>query len=87
MAKVRKRISEMKAIATEEEIAELEKLFVHGLRLQLETARRKNPFFKGGRQGSEHMKLSREERRMARRFSRCFVKAYFIVQGSGQSLN
>lgn len=83
MTKVkRKRISEMKTIATEEEIHELEKLFALGLKLELEAARRKNPYFKGSRQGPEHKKRSREERRAAVRFSRCFVKSYFIVQRS-----
>jgi hypothetical protein len=86
--------SEMKATNAEEEIAkeeleklfeeipkgELDKMFIQGLRLQLETILQKNPYFKGSRRGSEHMKLSREERRASLRFIRLFVKAYFIVQ-------
>ena len=41
MANARKRISEMKT--TEEEIHELEKLFIEGLRLQLETGSAEKP--------------------------------------------
>jgi hypothetical protein len=86
MANARKRISEMKT--TEEEIHELEKLFIEGLRLQLETVRRKNPYFKGSRQrGSERMRLSRAERRGAVRFARCFVKAYFIMVSQERNSN
>jgi hypothetical protein len=77
----------MKAIATEEEIHELEKLFTAGLKLQLETALRKNPYFKGSRRGSEHMGLSSEEKRAAMRFTRCFVKGYFVVQSQLACLN
>jgi|SoiMetStandDraft_2_1073263.scaffolds.fasta_scaffold118742_1 hypothetical protein len=64
----------------------LEKMFVCGLKLKLEAARRNLPHFKGSRK-PEHMKLSRGYRRAAERFAGVIVKGYFIVQGSGQSLN
>src|SRR5262245_17315792 len=52
---------------------------LRGLTLELETARRKNPYFKGSRRGPEHMKLSRKERRAALTSSRRFIRAYFRV--------
>jgi hypothetical protein len=73
---------ELEEMLTPEIQDELAKLLTRGLKLKLETARRKNPYFKGTRRGSEHMKLSREEKSMAIRFTRYFVKGYFIVQRS-----
>ena len=76
-----KAIDELKKAIDEEEIFdELEKMLIRGLKLKLETARRKNPYFKGSRRGTEHMKM--EGKRAAMRFARVFVKGYFIVQRS-----
>jgi uncharacterized protein (DUF2384 family) len=101
MTRKRKRISRgTKAIDAEEEVSsrdqleklfeeipagELQKMLSAGLKLQLETVRRKNPYFKGSRRGSEHMKLSREEKRMAVRLARVFVKGFFIVQSEKEA--
>jgi len=63
----------------------LEKILITGLKLKLETARAKNPYFKRSRRGSDQ--LSRKYKRAAIRFARVFVKGFFVIQWSGQSLN
>jgi hypothetical protein len=67
----------------------LDKMLTCGLKLKLETARRKNPYFKGSRRGSEHMKLSREReyKRAAQRFASHMVKMYFINERNFVSPN
>jgi len=97
MAKTaRKRISKaavgMKVINAKEEIPpkdELEKMarqmITQGLKLRLDSSRRKLPYFKGSR-GSD-VKMSRKEKLLAMRFARVFVKGFFVIQWSGQSLN
>ena len=72
----------MKATDAEEEIPsrdELEKMITQGLRLQLESIQRKNPYFKGSRRGPEYMKMLRKERSAALSFTRHFVGAYFAA--------
>ena len=74
----------MEATDAEERIPrdELENIITQGLKLKLESVRRKNPYFKGSRRGSEHMwivKMSQKEKLSAMSFTRCFVKAYFMV--------
>jgi hypothetical protein len=56
----------------------LDKMLICGLKLKLETAWRKNPYFKGRRK-PEHMKLPQEYKRAAMRFARGVVEAYFLV--------
>jgi hypothetical protein len=63
---------ELEKMITPEIRDELEKMLTRGLKLKLESVRRKNPWFKGRRLGSEQ--LSREYKRAAMRFARVFVK-------------
>jgi hypothetical protein len=74
MAKKRKTVG-TKAIDAEKEI--LEKMITQGLRLQLQSARRKNPYFKRGSEYS--VKMSRKEKRAAMSFARCVVRAYYLA--------
>jgi hypothetical protein len=87
VARKRKRISETKESDAGKEIREeltpeiqdeLEKILTQGLKLQLETVRRKNPYFKGSRRGSEQLSPP-EYKRAAMSLARVVTKMHLLA--------
>jgi hypothetical protein len=74
----RKRVDRTVGKDVEREILsrdELEKISALGLKLTLQSVRRKNPYFKGSRRGRSGM--SRKEKRSAMSFANRVVEGYF----------